>query len=319
MLKKLVVCLLLISFLVACSADGDQGTMNPLLISSSPTISKTPAPGQTPSPISSTDIAASGTASAHSAATGTETARETTIVEYLKTATAFALTPSPTPAPSWTPAGLPPQMATISAFIDQYPEYGEYESTMQSCLLYPDSCAARGLGISPNGEWIAFFAVEETAGLKIASIDGNYRWKIYFSEISGMKCPCGDSVVAVKHWSQDGRYLYLTPKVFGDGGDGIYWGFQEKLIRFNLFNGTWVDTQMGTAAVFSPNDRYLVFRSGNEVVVYEFRTGIRMTFKVPDEIIKFGDFVWSPESHRLVFVGAKEILESHVNETGLNL
>lgn len=184
----------------------------------------------------------------------------------------------------------------------KFPDLGDFFSV--SCVLYP--CYMSGLGLSPNGQWATFFAVDYDPGIKIVSVDGTKKWEIYFTDISGYDCrPCGEVFVLIEHWSLDGNYLYLRSVAGGDGGgNDWFWDNDPELVRFELATGTWVDTEMGRAAIFSPNDQYLVYRADNEVRVTDLGNGVESIFVVPDEFIEFGHFVWSPDNTRIIFAAS---------------
>ena len=229
------------------------------------------------------------------------------------------LTPSPASTDSdWFPPTLSPPtltaFATLDALVTQFPELRKFYTW--DCVLSP--CYTPGLGLSPNGLWAAFFDAEESGGVRIVSVDGEKQWKVYYSEISDYPCPCGDSLVAIEHWSLDGRYLYISPFQSGSGGDDWFWRDSTKLIRLNLENGTWVDTKMGPAFSFSPNDQYLVYRANSEVRIREFKTGDAKVLTISSDYLKFGRFVWSPDSKKIMFVASATSLS--VNEpTGFTI
>lgn len=248
--------------------------------------------------------------------TPTETPRPTATDTPLPSATTTrtpAQTETHTPWPSATPTAtatpfLSPTiqqetlsaLATLDALVAARPELGEYYSW--ECMLYP--CYMTRLGLSPKGEWAVFFSVKESGGLKIASVDGLKVWEVYFSELTGMDCSMCDAFVDVEHWSLDGRYLYISPNMAGDGGNYWFWRQSQKLFRLNLENGTWIDTEKGAAYSFSPNDRYIVYSDDNGVHIYEFRSGNEQVFSLPPEISLFGNYTWSPNSKRIVFVAS---------------
>lgn len=224
-------------------------------------------------------------------------------------------TPTPPPQPTDKPAPsptLPPAtlagLATLDAIVAQHPELQDYYSW--DCILYP--CYTSGLGLSPNGSWAALFSVENgNGGLKVLSVDGAKQWRIYFSEAYGGD---GPGLIAIAHWSLDGRYLYVFPQQDGaDGGNDWFWGNGLKLIRLDLETGQWADTKMGQAFSFSPTDRYIAYRAADGIHIYEFRTDTERVFTVPPQFEEFGRFVWSPDSKRLIFAAAF----GEIRETGL--
>lgn len=226
-------------------------------------------------------------------------------------------TSTTTPAPSETPQPSPTLplatlavVSTMDAIVAQRPELQEYYSYFQECVYYPHACISPGLGLSPNGLWAVFFHVSaDGGGLKIIGLDGIKQWEVYFSELSGTE---GPGTVSIAHWSQDGNYLYVFPRQDGaDGGYEWFWGWQgTKLIRLDLETGTWSDTRMGYAFSFSPNDKYLAYRSETGVHIYTLRTGEEQVFGVPSKFEEYGRFTWSPDSQRVIFVAVAGDLET---------
>jgi Tol biopolymer transport system component len=184
-------------------------------------------------------------------------------------------------------------------------------------MLYP--CYTPGLGLSPNGLWAAFFSFSDSGGLKIVSVDGTKQWDVYYSELSGMTCPCGDALVAIDHWSADGKYIYLYPYMMGDGGYDWVWNKQTQLIRLDLSSGSWIDTHMGNSYSFSPDDQFIAYRSESGVHIHDLSTREEMVFPVSTGFIDFGRFVWSPDGSRLIFAAAKEDLNLEEQESGLTV
>jgi hypothetical protein len=228
------------------------------------------------------------------------------------------ISPTPSPPPYFTPT-IPREtlaaLATLDSLVTQVPNLGEFYTW--ECMLYP--CYTSGLGLSPNGLWAAFFSANESGGLKIVSVDGTKQWEVYFSELTGIPCPCGDALVAIDHWSSDGRYIYLYPDMQGDGGYDWVWNKQAHLIRLDLFSGYWIDTQMGNSYSFSPDDQFIAYRFESGVHIHDLSTREELVFPVSAEFIDFGRFVWSPDGSRLIFAAGKEDLNLEEQEEGLTV
>ena len=206
---------------------------------------------------------------------------------------------------------LPPdilaKVATLDAIVTEKPElkYG------LPCIIMDSNCSI----MSPNGKWAVFDSWEEgTGGLSIIDIASKTQWNIYYYDITGKSWD--DTAVDIEHWSHDGHYLYVSPRPPGDGGEGWFWRTYIQLIRMNLEDGTWVDTKMGTAYSFSPNDRFIAYRRNQNVVIHEFQTGHDRTFTVPSEYVVFGRFTWSSDSKKIIFVSssAEELLSDNLSE-----
>lgn len=191
------------------------------------------------------------------------------------------------------------EVATLDALVSEKPELKEYYDrfciTQGYCAYVPD------LGLSPNKKWAVFFSVENgTGGLSILNIANKKQWQISYYDITGESC-C-DATVMIEHWSHDGRYLYVSPHIGADGGEGWFWRSYIQLIRINLENGTWINTKMGSSYTFAPNDRFIAFRRGADLVIYEFQTGNERIFSLPTDYTALGRFTWSSDSKQIIFV-----------------
>lgn len=134
-----------------------------------------------------------------------------------------------------------------------------------------------------------------------------------------MTCPCGDALVAIDHWSADGKYIYLFPDMMGDGGYDWVWNKQAQLIRLDLSSGYWIDTQMGNSYSFSPADQFIAYRSEGGVYIHDLSTREEIVYPVSADFTDFGRFVWSPDGSSLIFVAAKEDLNLEEQESGLTV
>lgn len=284
--KSIFGLVLLILVCAACSAT--LLPTNTATSSSSPTLSSTATPNPTAT------IPATSTALVVIQPTATVTLRST-------------LTPSPvdTSTPMPPPTEVIPQetmavLTTLDALVTEKPVLGRYYSW--NCVLYP--CYVKGLGLSPDGKWAVFFNFKESGGLSIVNVETKAQWDIYFDELTGWTCPCGDARIDIVRWSRDGQYLYLSPNDAGDGGYDFFWNSRSHLFRLNLGNGSWADTKMGSAYSFSPDEKYLAYRLGQVLVIHKFLNGADYMFTVPKELTAFGRFVWSPEGDQVIFVAS---------------
>lgn len=218
----------------------------------------------------------------------------------------FAQTPSPTvtsyPAIEATqtiPPGTMAVVATIEAIVTEKPDLEKFYS--RACIIYGGGvCSVSNLGLSPNGNWAVFYSGRR--GLSIVNVASKKQWDIDYSDInSGYQ---GEAWVEIEHWSHDDRYLYVSPRMAGDGGMFWFWRDYIQLVRLNLENGTWVDTKMGSSFSFSPDDKFIAYRRGTNLVIYEFQTGNERKFNVPTEYAAFGRFVWSQDSKQIMFVSS---------------
>lgn len=199
------------------------------------------------------------------------------------------------------PAATLSGVSTIEAIVTEKPELERFYE--RSCILSGLCCCVSDLGLSPNGKWAIFFnTIDGTAGLSVVNVDSKMQWDISYYDITGSHG--GDVTVAIEHWSKDGRYLYVSPQMAGSGGLFWFWRSQTQLIRLNLEDGTWLNTNMGSAFSLSPDDRFISFRREQNVVIHEIQTGRERTFTMPPEYGAFGRFVWSQDSKQIIFIGS---------------
>jgi Tol biopolymer transport system component len=272
-MKKRILWLILFAFLLLGCSPMDKSTLAASVVVPTPLFTITPYPSNTLTPYPSFVVSLRPT----------------------------ALLQTPTPAFDAT-SMIPPEtwakIATLDAISTERPEL-TYDKI---CLLMPtvDGCSV----LSPNGQWAVFRGHQKgSGGLSIINMLNKKRWDISYYDITGNSWD--DTAVDVEHWSRDGRYLYVSPRPVGDGGEGWFWRDYIQLVRLNLDNGTWIDTKMGSAHSFSPKDRYIVFRRGQNVVIFEFQTGNEYIFKVPEEYTAFGRFTWSSDSKYIIFVSTE--------------
>jgi hypothetical protein len=230
--------------------------------------------------------------------TGTAVTTPSVTHSPLQTSTA-----TPEPSPTLPPATLA-VVSTMDAIVAQKPELKEFYRYYQECVYMPYACVSPGIGLSPNGSWAVFF---NGSGIKIISVDNIKEWEVTFAELSDTQ---GVGTVSVAHWSRDGNYLYVFPRPDGaDGGYESFWGSKwAKLIRLNLETGAWIDTKMGYAFSFSPDDRYLAYRNEQGILIHDLGTGEDKV--IPVRYAEYGRFTWSPDNQKILFVAT-------LNETDL--
>ena len=270
-MKKWILWLILFTFPLSGCFASDTSTLAPSVVVPTPLLTITHHPPNTATPYPSIIVRLRPTA--------------------LETSTPTFDATSMIPPETWA------KIATLDAIDTERPEL-TYDKI---CILMTvDGCSV----ISPNGQWAVFRGHQKgSGGLSIINMLNKKRWDISYYDITGNSWD--DTAVDVEHWSRDGRYLYVSPRPVGDGGEGWFWRDYIQLVRLNLENGTWVDTKMGAAHSFSPNDRYIIYRRGQSVVIREFQTGTEHIFKIPEEYTAFGRFTWSSDSKQIIFVGTE--------------
>jgi hypothetical protein len=205
-------------------------------------------------------------------------------------------------SPSVFPATLG-ALATLNAIITKEPDIGEYRSL--DCITFDYPCEIDP-ALSPDGNWAVFYYPEYYGGLSVVNVNNTERWDINYFDIAS--CPCGDSAgVYVEHWSKDGKYFYVSPHDGSEGGLEDFWQSKKELWRLDLESGDIINTQMGPAFSFSPDDSSIVYRNGQEIVVHEFQTGLSVEFNVPHKYKSFGRFVWSPDKENIAFIVSDDL------------
>ena len=217
----------------------------------------------------------------------------------------FTETLSPTPEPEATiPIATLNAIATIEPIriklISQNPELAEYIA-----FCHPTYCY--GVDVSPNGRW-AYFSNGNV--IEIFEIDGKRVGKYSRYEIYGRDNGYGndyyEGYVDIVHWSKDGRYSYIATQ-HGDGGPGSYFGYKTALVRVNLQNGTWKSTGISGVLSFSLDDKYIVYSTNvSEIRVRNIQSGEEKIYFSPKNYLYFGEFVWSPDGGRIIFVSTSE-------------
>jgi hypothetical protein len=210
------------------------------------------------------------------------------------------------------------QVETLEALVAEYPELKPFYS--RGCILTGMTCWGSGLGFSPNQEWAVFFTTpDNTGGLKIINVQDKTQRQLSYLDVT--RRPYDTGTLRVEHWSKDGRYLYLSPQVESSGGDFWFWRESTQLIRLDLSDGTWMDTNMGSAYTFSPDDQKIAFRRGNQLIVYNLQTGQERMVNIPAEYVIFGRFIWSADNEQILFVSSpvKEMEDPSSTDIGFTL
>lgn len=210
-------------------------------------------------------------------------------------------TSSPTLLPMPTvPVATLNAVATLEAvrvnLVNQYPELEKYGTF---CL--PTYCY--GAEISPNGQQII---ITNGNTIELFNSNGERIGKYSFYELYGHLVDFWDGHASGVHWSRDGKYLYVATQ-FGEGGPQAYFGYKSSLAHINLENGTWKDTGISGVISFSPNEKYIVYSTNkSEIRIRNLESGEENVYFVADYYLYFGNFVWSPDSKKIIFVATPE-------------
>lgn len=211
------------------------------------------------------------------------------------TASRIAETPTQTPtATRQTTATLPAKtaeaIATVQAFGD----------------LCGGGVASRW-SLSPYGGWVA---AECDQNLVVTSLENTSSWRIEFTDVYASENGYREGTLYPRHWTQDGRYLFVSTHLQIDGA--LYYLSGMGLLRLDLMTGhvsEYLAPQESAfdfyAFSFSPNDKYLwyIFQPERPLVlrIQDLGSGIIRAYRLPDDIWGAGSLAWSNSSKTVVF------------------
>jgi hypothetical protein len=226
-----------------------------------------------------------------------------TIPTLMPTATSIPQsTLSSTPAPTKT---LEPFFVTQEALhnnLDKYCERGN----------------SNRIALSPDGEWAG---LECNYGIiKIVRIDEKKEWELPYESLFG---PYYSAALFIEfaHWSIDGMYVFVSANPHTDG----YWEpfhSASVLYRFNMETGqisevlpVGKDDKIYYAFEFAPDDSTLAYietdTSPVELILRNLQTNTEKVIEFDPKYNTGGDFVWSPDSQKLVFSVTQFDLGTH--------
>ena len=166
---------------------------------------------------------------------------------------------------------------------------------------------------SPNGQWVAEMKAAKPkdsdfyyTNLTVTDAAGTSRWTVVDAW-----APYGLGYTVPKpfHWSNDGKYLYVTNEPVPDGCALFVNG--SDLQRVDLSNGdvTQIVEPVGLWLSLSPDETklaYLSWDSDRPLVVRDLASGTENAIKLPagDPNWQAGNIVWSPDGDSLVLTVA---------------
>jgi WD40 repeat protein len=152
---------------------------------------------------------------------------------------------------------------------------------------------------------------------EIVSVDGTQLWTYSYEN----KFDAGEPGANPFHWSNDGKYIYMTCYHGPDDGSTKFFGNDLKdgdcVFRFDVDTGEVVEIvpeiRPGYYAFsISPNDNLLVYANQTETPVQIKLLDLnsnkeKVLFTADDEILEAGNFGWSPDLSKLIFSTMKII------------
>lgn len=169
--------------------------------------------------------------------------------------------------------------------------------------------------LSDNGQWLTVecdLNMNNRTFTKVFRLDGTQSWDVPFYETAGANLksesfPDGfeAGVMMPFHWSKDGNYLYLSPRILYLDGPWLDFVNGFGLYRLDLNTGKTSKTLSANAYAFSPNDRYLAYISQNgNLEILDIFTGEVVAHKIASSSLAIGKIIWSPGSGKLTFIKA---------------
>ena len=196
----------------------------------------------------------------------TSTATAVTMTEMVENNSVpeSTLTPSGTPGVALTPTPTRTLQPTLR------PAYA-LQATVAAYGIECESSADHDRAeLSPDGNWVAVMCEDRTGEidnhLRVVNLQGEGDWTIHYSDYAhGTGFNPRNSVYPF-HWSQGGKFLYVTsPSII----EGCCWlGYGMFLVRLNLETGqqTEIVNVVGSHSMipaidfsFSPSERYLMY------------------------------------------------------------
>jgi hypothetical protein len=180
--------------------------------------------------------------------------------------------------------------------------------------------------LSPDGKWTALIcdypaSVIDGRYTKIHNASSQLTWLLDIRTILPSVDPF--SALYPVHWTQDGRYLYLTTYLCCSD---VTWEFSSglALARLDLQTGKLSEllplpgketltvsrlSQISYAFAFSPDDDYLVYSTPDEKSIFHIKalkTNEERVFNLGNDYTKLGGYQWSSDGSKVVFVGMTE-------------
>jgi len=176
---------------------------------------------------------------------------------------------------------------------------------------------------APNKLWRINFCLDakNLPYTKFIQVNGAATWQVPFYETYGVTMKTRDFPEGIKngsmapvYWSSDGEYVYLNSYWCCLDGPGMGFVDVYGLYRLNLFTGK-LETILphGGAIKFSPNEKYLSYSDNiDEIHILNLEDGADQAFQLSQKYVNVGYFFWSPDSKKLIFVGALDHWEDNI-------
>jgi WD40 repeat protein len=178
---------------------------------------------------------------------------------------------------------------------------------------------------SQNGDWRTTTCIDSENGYqytRIIQTNGTKAWNVSLYEAfvskksdETTKKIFKDGEMSIIHWSANGKYVYLSPYFCCLDGPVLFNGI-IGLYQLNLDTGQLKDMSfIGGRVGFSPDDKYLAYRTLPATAhLRNLETGEDISVPVSKKYVNLGGFSWSPDSQKVLWVGALEDWDKNMYE-----
>jgi hypothetical protein len=218
--------------------------------------------------------------------------------------------PSPTSTINPHPSLDPEELATKAEITADIATYEAIRAT--ELAIFPHCGPPERISHSPDGKWVAVECLNYETGVYNLD-DPSKVWLLPYGKTLGLEIENRTIMgsLKIKHWSSDGRYLYLSPVPCCRDGGCVDYFEGIALLRLDLITGKVSQTlKLGKDSQFynysfSPNDTYLAYiRTWLDHPIINIRnmqTGEEQQIPIDGPYSKVGDIVWSPSNSEIIF------------------
>lgn len=162
----------------------------------------------------------------------------------------------------------------------------------------------RDKSISPNGDWVVVLCNDDGVYTKVARSDGTRTWKLpattFVDQFGVVYNPV---YYRFYRWSINDNYLYLSKYSCCIDSPELVFVEAFGLYRLNLVNGQIDTIYTGHHFSLSPTERYFVsVEMSRTILIRDSLTGQQYVISLKPKYTDVGDFKWSSDETKLLFV-----------------
>jgi hypothetical protein len=242
--------------------------------------------------------------------TQTSTVALPTITTTLPKTLSATITPRPaTPTETSTPPNVPTFTLVPVTITSKLHPSPSPTTTVTKRELTPDG--AWETYESPNGVWTAKIFPHDgdtTFETRISNSTKSVKWVVRLTSDEITKISSSTKgILRPRHWSNDGKYVYLAVSSWGDGPVFFCEGIQLR--KFELLTGKFIDFHTEIQGCFdysfSPDDgqlAYIVqFQKPLVLHILNIQTENEQQITISEKYDQAGCLIWSPDQNQLIF------------------